>query len=68
EKLENCEWYDEEINEKIREATAEIEISRREGYVALYMLILGIEFGPRIASIIAELGKDVTMQIFSKSL
>jgi lysyl-tRNA synthetase class 1 len=68
EKLESCEWYDKEINEKIREATAEIEISRREGYVALYMLILGTEFGPRIASIIAELGKDLTMQIFSKSL
>ena len=67
-KLRSCKWSEEEIGEKIRESTKETEISPREGYVALYMLILGIDFGPRIASIILELGQDIIMEIFSKSL
>ena len=67
-KFENCVWSEKEINEKIRESTNEEEISPREGYIALYMLILGTEFGPRIASIITELGHASIMKIFSKSL
>ena len=53
-KLRSCKWSEKEIGEKIRESTKETEISPREGYVALYMLILGVDFGPRIASIILE--------------
>ncbi len=65
--LERCEWSEDKINEKIRKITSELGINAREGYIALYMMILGTNFGPRIASIMAELGKDTIMKIFSKS-
>lgn len=67
-RLESCEWSENKINEVIRETSNEIEINRRDGYVALYLMILGVDYGPRIASIIIELGRDTTIEIFSKSL
>jgi lysyl-tRNA synthetase class 1 len=65
-KLENCVWNEGEISQVIRETSAELKISPREGYIALYLLIIGRDYGPRIASIITELGKTETIQIFSK--
>jgi len=66
-KLENCVWNESQISQLIRDTTKELEINPREGYVALYLLIIGRDYGPRIASIITELGKEETIQIFSKS-
>ena len=66
--FESCEWTENRVNELIREITIKIGIGRREGYVALYLLILGTDYGPRIASIITELSRKQIMQIFSKSL
>jgi lysyl-tRNA synthetase class I len=43
-------------------------LNRRDAYIALYILILGSEYGPRIASIMNEIGKESTLEIFSKSL
>jgi lysyl-tRNA synthetase class 1 len=67
-KLENCPWNESQISQLIRETATESEISPREGYMALYLLIIGRDYGPRIASIIVELGKVETIKIFSKSL
>jgi lysyl-tRNA synthetase class 1 len=67
-KLENCPWNESQISQLIRETATELEISPREGYIALYLLIIGRDYGPRIASIIVELGKVETIKIFSKSL
>ena len=67
-KLENCPWNESQISQLIRETATELEISPREGYMALYLLIIGRDYGPRIASIIVELGKVETIKIFSKSL
>jgi lysyl-tRNA synthetase class I len=66
--FESCEWTENKVNELIRDITMKIGIGRREGYVALYLLILGTDYGPRIASIITELSRKQIMQIFSKSL
>ena len=66
--FESCEWTENKVNELIRETTMKIGIGRREGYVALYLLILGTDYGPRIASIITELGRKKIIKIFSKSL
>jgi lysyl-tRNA synthetase class 1 len=66
-KLENCVWSESQISQLIRDTTKELEINPREGYVALYLLIIGRDYGPRIASIITELGKEETIQIFSKT-
>ena len=62
------EWNEGEINEIIRTTTSEIEINPRDAYIALYLVILGSEYGPRIASIMSEVGKEVIVNIFSKSL
>jgi lysyl-tRNA synthetase class I len=67
-KLESCPWNESQISQLIRETATELEISPREGYIALYLLIIGRDYGPRIASIIVELGKVETIKIFSKSL
>ena len=67
-RLEEIEWNEIEINEKIRSVSSEIELNRRDAYIALYILILGSEYGPRIASIMNEIGKESTLEIFSKSL
>ena len=66
-KLEKIEWNEKEISEIIRLVSSEININRREAYVALYILILGSEYGPRIASIMDEIGKEATLNILSKS-
>jgi lysyl-tRNA synthetase class I len=66
-KLEKIEWNEKEISESIRLVSSEININRREAYVALYILILGSEYGPRIASIMDEIGKEATLNILSKS-
>ena len=67
-KLEKIEWSENEINEVIRSVSSEIGLNRREAYIALYILILGSEYGPRIASIMNEIGKRITLEIYSKSL
>ena len=40
-KLENCPWNESQISQLIRETATELEISPREGYMALYLLIIG---------------------------
>ncbi|MEL0311250.1 MAG: lysine--tRNA ligase [Candidatus Poseidoniales archaeon] len=67
-KFDLIEWNEGEINEIIRTTTSEIEINPRDAYIALYLVILGSEYGPRIASIMSEVGKEVIVNIFSKSL
>ena len=66
--FDTCEWSENKVNELIRETTNKIGINRREGYIALYLMILGTDYGPRIASIITELDRQQIIQIFSKSL
>ncbi len=67
-RLEKIDWNEKEINENIRSVSSDIELNRRDAYIALYILILGSEYGPRIASIMNEVGKQITLDIFSKSL
>jgi lysyl-tRNA synthetase class I len=66
-KLEEIEWTEKEISESIISLSSETDINRREAYVALYIVILGAEYGPRIASIMNEIGREDTLKIMSKS-
>jgi len=67
-KFDLIEWNEGEINEIIRTTTSEIELNPRDAYLALYLVILGSEYGPRIASIMNEVGKEVIVNIFSETL
>jgi lysyl-tRNA synthetase class I len=66
-KLEEIEWTEKEISESIISLSSETDINRREAYVVLYIVILGAEYGPRIASIMNEIGREDTLKIMSKS-
>ena len=66
-RLERIDWNETEINQSIRDSSTNIGINRRDAYIALYLLILGTDYGPRIASIMNEIGKESTLNIFSKS-
>jgi lysyl-tRNA synthetase class 1 len=64
--LKDCEWTDEAIGDCIRSVAAEVGISGRDSYVALYWIILGKSHGPRIASIMAEMKMDHAMSLISE--
>tara|TARA_B100000900_G_scaffold159498_1_gene135449 strand:- start:10350 stop:11927 length:1578 start_codon:yes stop_codon:yes gene_type:complete len=66
-RLEIIEWSEEAITEIIRMTSSNLDMNRREAYIAIYILILGTDYGPRIASIMNEIGKLRTISIFSKS-
>ena len=66
-RLERIDWNETEINQSIRDSSTNIDINRRDAYIALYLLILGTDYGPRIASIMNEIGKESTLNILSKS-
>ena len=56
--LTDCEWGGNAINDCIRGVSDEVGIAKREAYMALYWVLLGRSHGPRLASIIAEMGRD----------
>jgi lysyl-tRNA synthetase class 1 len=64
-RINDYEWNEDSINECIRESSASIEIGMRQAYMALYWVILGKNFGPRIAALMAEIDKDEAIAIFS---
>ena len=54
----DCEWNYEAIEKCIREAFEKIDIPSRDGYIALYLALLGRQFGPRAATIIGEMERE----------
>jgi lysyl-tRNA synthetase class 1 len=56
--LSNCEWNSNDIGNAISTSFKENEISPREGYRNLYLAILGVEKGPRLAPILSEVEKE----------
>ena len=56
--LGGCEWNDSGIGESIKQAASEAGIDNRTAYIALYWVMLGRDYGPRVASIMAEMEKE----------
>ena len=56
--LSDCEWSPNDIGNAISTCFKENEISPREGYRNLYLAILGVEKGPRLAPILSEVEKE----------
>jgi lysyl-tRNA synthetase class 1 len=65
--LANCEWGDKAINDCIRGVSDEVGIAKREAYVALYWVLLGRNHGPRVASIIAEMGRGRFLSLLEEA-
>jgi lysyl-tRNA synthetase class I len=62
-KLSDCEWNSKQIGESISAAFKDEDISPKEGYRNLYLAILGVEKGPRLAPILAELDREHVLNL-----
>jgi len=56
--LSDCTWNPDEIGNSISSCFKENDISPKEGYRTLYLAILGVEKGPRLAPILSELNRE----------
>ena len=63
--LEDCEWDQDSIREKIRECTRICELVPRDGFSALYWALLGRSHGPRASALISEMDKRVLIDLLS---
>ena len=61
--LGNCDWNSKAIGESISSCFKENEISPKEGYRNLYLAILGVEKGPRLAPILSELERSRVLDL-----
>jgi lysyl-tRNA synthetase class 1 len=62
-KISQCEWNSKSIGEAISSAFRDSEINTKMGYRTLYQSILGVEKGPRLAPIIAELERSHVLKL-----
>jgi len=61
--MSNCEWNSKSIGEAISSAFKNNEIDGKEGYRTLYLAILGVEKGPRLAPILAEIERNHVLKL-----
>ena len=66
-KINDCAWNEKEIGNLIRSISKKSGISAKECYASLYWLMLGKHNGPRIASIISEVGIDHMTSLIDSS-
>ena len=61
--LASSDWNSDEIGNAISTCFKDNEISPRDGYRNLYMAILGVEKGPRLAPILSEVDKERVLNL-----
>ena len=61
--LSNSEWNSVDISNTISNCFKNNEISPRDGYRNLYLAILGVEKGPRLAPILSEVKKERVLNL-----
>jgi lysyl-tRNA synthetase class I len=61
--ISNCEWNPKSIGEAISSAFKDNQIDSKEGYRTLYLAILGVEKGPRLAPILAEIERNHVLKL-----
>ena len=65
--LRECQWDEGSIEVTIRAAASESLAPLKECYSSLYLSIIGKDRGPKIASIIAEIGRDDVIELISSN-
>jgi len=63
--LADCDWTDAAIGDCIRATAAEGGIDGRESYVALYWVLLGRDYGPKVSAIMSEFDRDSILRLLS---
>ncbi|MGB0202307.1 MAG: lysine--tRNA ligase [Candidatus Poseidoniaceae archaeon] len=61
--LSDCEWKPNEIGNAISTCFKDNEISPRDGYRNLYLAVLGVEKGPRLAPILSEVERQRVLNL-----
>ena len=61
--LSNCKWNSNDIGIAISTCFKENEISPRDGYRNLYLAVLGVEKGPRLAPILSEVERERVLNL-----
>ena len=62
-----CEWSEKSIGLAILEASQTAGISTREGFVALYWALIGRSYGPKAASLLAEMSRDDVLSLLGNA-
>ena len=61
--LSDCEWRPNDIGNAISTCFKDNEISPRDGYRNLYLAVLGVEKGPRLAPILSEVERERVLNL-----
>ena len=60
--LRNCQWDAESIGSAIPQSAKDNDMSPRTAYRAAYAALMGLERGPRLAPILAEMDKNTILK------
>ena len=61
--LSKCPWDESSIEGEIISTVSDSQLAMKECYVSLYKAVIGKEKGPKIASILAEIDRDVALSL-----
>jgi lysyl-tRNA synthetase class 1 len=64
--LSECDWDEVAISACIKRVASEVGIGNRDAYIALYWVLLGRDYGPRVASLMAEMDKSELVKLFNQ--
>ena len=65
--LSKCEWGEEEISVAISEASNSSGIGIKEGFTALYWVLIGEKFGPKASSLLTELKREEVLKLLEST-
>ena len=66
--LSNCEWEAQEINGVICNEAKNRDISLRDAFQTLYWIVLNQDFGPKLASILAEIERETALNLLKMAI
>ena len=66
--LQECEWNASEINDQICDLAKERGIQLRDAFKLLYWIVLGQNHGPKLASILEEMNREVLISQLDRAI
>jgi lysyl-tRNA synthetase class I len=65
--LSECDWDVTSINNAICEPAKDIEMDLSDAFTAMYWMFLGMNKGPKLASILVMLSRDEVLQLIANA-
>ena len=66
--LSECEWEAQEINGVICNEAKNRDISLRDAFQTLYWIVLNQDYGPKLASILAEIERGTVLDLLKMAI